>query len=764
MLRLILVLTALVAGQASGQTEVTLLRDTVLDANALLFASNAPYGRAINGLAFQTEALLTVGEYQYSSWYHFGSGGSQNVYLARRLVDGTTWEVMDTGADMTRTTSDAHNVISMGVSSGGAINLAYDHHGNPLRSLTTAAGAATASVWNATLFGPERSSLNPGGAPIDAVTYPRFFNDPTTGGLFMTYRVGGSGSGDIMFAAYDEAKGMWAAPHEIIDGRDGILYTDPQGSSTTRNPYLNGIDIDVTGRIHVTWTWRESAGGTNHDILYASSDDGGWTWRNGAGDVVGTAGSPIRIDKSGLMIDDGDPANGSLGQIDRRNTLMNQQTQAVDRDGRVHLIMWHADDANANTVSGFTTAPAAYFHYFRDPVTGGWERRELPTTFAVGSRPDMACDPNGNLYVAYVSPGPGDAGGYYTDGGLVIATASKVSGYSDWEIAAVDARDFAGEPRLDPTRLSRDGVVSVFLQENSDLVSSRTGTPLHVLDYAALGNKLVWAGDDASLWTTGSGNDWDNDGNGLGDNRFEAGDRLIFSDAAESSAVTIAEEVAPGSMTFENSAAHGYSMIGAGIGGAGGLVVRGGGTVRLENAANSFEGETRITSGILELAGAATLASRSIAIEPSGQLDVSGLANGLIVGAGQTLSQQGSVGIVGNTADGAAIVSYAAPGDVDLSGTVNVFDLVSINSSGTYGTAAASVWSTGDFNYDNVTNVFDLVSINTAAAYGQGNYFPSAPSAVGLGGVVAVPEPAAWLMLGGCGLAGLLARRSRRSS
>ena len=97
MLRLILVLTALVAGQASGQTEVTLLRDTVLDANALLFASNAPYGRAINGLAFQTEALLTVGEYQYSSWYHFGSGGSQNVYLARRLVDGTTWEVMDTG-------------------------------------------------------------------------------------------------------------------------------------------------------------------------------------------------------------------------------------------------------------------------------------------------------------------------------------------------------------------------------------------------------------------------------------------------------------------------------------------------------------------------------------------------------------------------------------------------------------------------------------------------------------------------------------------
>ncbi|MFM1903958.1 MAG: hypothetical protein RLZZ440_1858, partial [Planctomycetota bacterium] len=89
-------------------------------------------------------------------------------------------------------------------------------------------------------------------------------------------------------------------------------------------------------------------------------------------------------------------------------------------------------------------------------------------------------------------------------------------------------------------------------------------------------------------------------------------------------------------------------------------------------------------------------------------------------------------------ADGSARVSFAAPGDVDLSGAVNVFDLVSINSSGKYGTGATSVWSQGDFNYDRATNVFDLVSVNTAGAYGQGNYFPAAPAAAG---VAAVPEP-----------------------
>ena len=91
--------------------------------------------------------------------------------------------------------------------------------------------------------------------------------------------------------------------------------------------------------------------------------------------------------------------------------------------------------------------------------------------------------------------------------------------------------------------------------------------------------------------------------------------------------------------------------------------------------------------------------------------------------------------------DGSARVSFAAPGDTGLNGTVDVFDLVSVNSAGKYGTGTAAVWSQGDFNYDGVTNVFDLVSINTAGAYGQGNYFPAAPSAGSLGSPAAVPEP-----------------------
>jgi autotransporter-associated beta strand protein len=113
--------------------------------------------------------------------------------------------------------------------------------------------------------------------------------------------------------------------------------------------------------------------------------------------------------------------------------------------------------------------------------------------------------------------------------------------------------------------------------------------------------------------------------------------------------------------------------------------------------------------------------------------------------------------------DGSAKVSFAAAGDVDLSGAVNVFDLVGINSSGKYGTGGSSVWSQGDFNYDGVTNVFDLVGVNTAGSYGQGNYFPATPSAAGLGSVSVVPEPGVSLVAVGSLVGLAIARRRRRS-
>jgi hypothetical protein len=629
-------LSVVFGASASFGAELTLFQNMVLDNGALLMPSSAIYGRAINGVSFQAEPFMTYGDYQYATWYHLGAD-NEDVYLARRQLSGTSWEVMDTGANFTNgdgvgggTLWDAHNVVLMGISGEGRIHLSWDHHGHNLRYMNTNPGAATSGTWNSSLLNAERSSLNAGGGSIGTLTYPQFTTDPATGNMFMNYRTGGSGAGNQFIATFDQSTGVWNAPHEFINGTSSIFYDDAFGEgSNTRNAYLNGLDVDSTGRLHTTWTWRESAGGTNHDIMYAYSDDGGDTWLNNAGAVVGTVGSPMNMNSPGTTI----------FPMNRGNTLMNQQTQAVDLDNRVHMVMWHKRDSAA-PINGFTTAPADYFHYYRDPTTGVWDRTELPTSRAVGSRPDMAYDENGNLYVAYVSPGVGDTGGYYTNGDLVIATASKATGYEDWEIVYTDTRDFSGEPFIDQRRLLDGDVVSVFLQENSSITTA-TGSALHVMEFNKLANQVVWAGNDLARWSVGGSTDWDNDNDNIGEQPFENGFRVTFDDGAADFAVHITSHVAPSSTTFRNSA-NDYTITGAGIQN-GSLRLNGTGRVTLANSGNNFTGDVDVATGTLALSGNANLGGApNVNIEAGAELDTTAATNGLVL-SGQTLNNRGEV-------------------------------------------------------------------------------------------------------------------------
>jgi autotransporter-associated beta strand protein len=111
--------------------------------------------------------------------------------------------------------------------------------------------------------------------------------------------------------------------------------------------------------------------------------------------------------------------------------------------------------------------------------------------------------------------------------------------------------------------------------------------------------------------------------------------------------------------------------------------------------------------------------------------------------------------------DGSVTVGYAAPGDTNLDGEVNVFDLVNVNGSGTYGKGNASNWSQGDFDYNGVTNIFDIVMVNGAGVYGRGRYVPGPAS----GGVAAVPEPSTCVMaLAGLACGGYTMFRRRKQA
>ena len=188
------------------------------------------------------------------------------------------------------------------------------------------------------------------------------------------------------------------------------------------------------------------------------------------------------------------------------------------------------------------------------------------------------------------------------------------------------------------------------------------------------------------------------------------------------------------------------------LAGASALTVDGGGAMALPQA-------SRVTVSVGSLAVAETAGGGQVNVG-SGQISIAAggiteaaLRADLIAGRNGG-AWNGTTGIMTTAAaggtrglgyvispGGVARVSFAAAGDVDLAGTVDVFDLVSINSGGAYGTGGASNWARGDFNYDGVTNVFDLVAINGGGAYGRGNYFPAAPTVAGGLAATAVPEP-----------------------
>ncbi|MFK7770346.1 MAG: BNR repeat-containing protein [Mariniblastus sp.] len=491
----------------SAQNTLTPSANMLLDSNALLMPSGSRFGRSINGRARQSRPLITFGGYQFATWYHNGDNDEQDIYISRRDLSDTsnTWHTFDTGYDMSNGDEDgdggasqngkwdSHNVIGMGISGDGRIHLAYDHHVDTLRYLTTrgvnkatlsSQGWANAAADPAGTFfvpGGERAKFNAqDSGTVNGITYPRFASQ-ANGDLIAEYRTGGSGNGDTNFLSYNSGNSTnsngvlnqrWGSSHEVIDGTSSSAgtYSDAYDTSNSnrRNAYLNGIDSDSTGKLHMTWTWRESTQGANHDIMYAYSEDGGDTWRNNVGAVVADegAGLTINLNSPGIKVVD----------LDRTNSLMNQQGQTVDQDGGVHTLMWHRrfDEAGFEWEDGevFDKSDSAYYHYYRDPLTGQWDCNQLPTIESVGSRPQIGYDANGDLFAVYTSAND-----------LIVAGATSNASFQDWEILYSGTQNFASDPILDQTRLLNDGVLSIFLQESGATSDVATGSSLRVLEF-----------------------------------------------------------------------------------------------------------------------------------------------------------------------------------------------------------------------------------------------------------------------------------------
>jgi hypothetical protein len=461
----LLLILATLQFSAKAQNKVIKAGDSVIESDALTIDGN--FGQAINGKAFQQEAMVSHNGFQYVGYYN----AQRYVCLARRKLPGSVWEILEL-KDYHFKSNDAHNTISIGICpEDGTIHIAFDHHNDSLHYRVSEKNVASNPgevKWEALIFGPVTSELEKGKSIV--ITYPRFWQTPN-GGLQFCYRRGGSGNGDRMLVDYDPATGNWKNTRQIDSGKG--MFEDVLGQSDSRCSYPNGYDYGPNGNLHATWVWREDSQGSNHDLMYAYSADQGKTWLNNNGEVFT---EPPGVNSPGLKVVD----------IGREYGLMNTHGQAVDSQGRIHVVMWHCSDESLEKAGskpgehrwGLPEA-RRYQHYWRDK-NGTWQHRELPWT--AGNRPKIFTDKNDNIYMIYGAQQSGTVNNMeYAEGDLVIAAAGSGSKWTDWQIIHVEKGPFVNEMLSDVYRWKNEGILSVMVQEMPSTVHEPT--PLRLLNF-----------------------------------------------------------------------------------------------------------------------------------------------------------------------------------------------------------------------------------------------------------------------------------------
>ena len=173
-------------------------------------------------------------------------------------------------------------------------------------------------------------------------------------------------------------------------------------------------------------------------------------------------------------------------------------------------------------------------------------------------------------------------------------------------------------------------------------------------------SSLAWQGTANNSWDFSS-LDWMSGGSSVA---YFDGAAVTFGDGvAGSTGINIPATVSPAGMTFNNTSLP-YSFSGAGIGGAGGLTMNGGGTVLFTNSGNTFAGGINISSGSVQFGNGST----------SGTIPTTGniLDNGnLIIDRSGSVALPNTISGTGTlTENGTSVLSVTASNS--FSGTVSV--------------------------------------------------------------------------------------------
>ncbi|KAH7160527.1 hypothetical protein B0J13DRAFT_592746 [Dactylonectria estremocensis] len=401
----------------------------------------------LNGNTFQQDAIVSFAGWQYAVFYSPKPNDPGHkvlfIHLARRRLPGGDWEHI-VFEDYKQTVDDGHNTVQMGICPGdGTIHLSYDHHCDNLKYKHSVKGLARKPEvfsWAADLFSATVDQLP--GLPnadyhFEALTYPRFGNLGED--MFFSARNGQAGLGDDLLYVYRAATGSYEYVGKHLKG-------------VKNNPYVHGMDYR-SGKLHVTWVyrgfvyyegWDDPPGTThsqhagpngaenNYNICYAYSDDGGYTWKNGKEETIAhlREGESVAPDSPGIMAFD----------IPKRSGLMNQESQAVDHDGGVHVL-------NRRLVDG----DIFWTRFYRAP-SGQWTENTI-CPVPSNSRGCIAVSKQGDVYM--VLPNPSTCS-------LRIYKSPSSSGFSRCSEVWVGV-GYVGEPLVDRQRFEEEGVLSIFV-------------------------------------------------------------------------------------------------------------------------------------------------------------------------------------------------------------------------------------------------------------------------------------------------------------
>lgn len=405
----------------------------------------------LSGQAFQQDMMITYKGYQYVTYYN----NSRNVCLSRRKLPLGEWH--EIVFPYQNSIDDSHNVISLGIcANDGTIHLAFDHHNSPLHYVRSVIGLANnpeTMRWDDVNFSPATSRMI-ADVNVPDVTYPRFFAKPD-GNLFFECRYYLSGDGDSFLREYDSSTHTWKMIGRYVQGMD---------ASPDACAYINRMDYDNQGRIHVSWCWRDNYSGTsNHDIYYAYSMDNGQTWCNTNGTQVASTeymedptddtshGSCLREELTSLKV----------VTIPYYRGYINQESQTTDTLGRVHILNSYIPDSESDDTDWDSSRLKARLHHrFRDR-SGIWHVRDIlnnGSTVYSYCRSQIIADAFNNAIVIA--------------NGAEVYAATSINDYNDWGLVSdVDQGRFCSEPQIDHPRLLKDGVLSfVYLGRDQKVV------------------------------------------------------------------------------------------------------------------------------------------------------------------------------------------------------------------------------------------------------------------------------------------------------